>query len=636
MDRNRAPRPWVLTLAALVSVLLAHAPAIEGSFIWDDHEVVIGSRLVTNPAGLREFFETAFFSHQDAEPGGRGYFRPLTVFSWAVDHALHGVNASGYHVTNVLLHVLNTWLLLLLLRRAGASTLAASVGAALWGMMPRLTEAVSWISGRTDALAASFVLGALLLGSRHGTWRSAGASALLLCGLLSKEVALAGFAALLWLWLRRPGASLRARLVSTIPLAVAGAAYAALRLRAVEMPPHGVGLGARRLSAAVEAVGRYAVAILDPWHPNAQNGRLFAANWTYFALGIACLVALALLAVRLRRRERSELEGAGFVLAAVSLGLVLHIVPFVVNVVAADRFLYLPLAGLTLATTRPLATALGRLPSPLRLVGVAVLALSLGACTFRRARLWTDEIDFWTFSYEQDRTNNGTATIELGNIFFRAGLHLHALGVYQSYSDDRGVNYSILGNNMATTLQSLGHYRAARHVLRQVVQRNPEIPKFHVNLALAELSLGNFAAARAELSETLRLMPAHIVARAVLRRIPELEAERSRLEGNDMQQLLLRSRHSVEVARTRDAIDLLVRATEKGTLSPPDARTALQLAGKFADPAAFRAVYLGYVRAMGGAAPAAIEQGYRLRQEASQRLLALWPSLGLSLPKLPE
>ena len=62
--------------------------------------------------------------------------------------------------------------------------------------MPRLTESVTWVVGRTDLLAALFVLLALRLqpsGSEgRAWWKSVVASLLVLLGLLSKEVAIVG------------------------------------------------------------------------------------------------------------------------------------------------------------------------------------------------------------------------------------------------------------------------------------------------------------------------------------------------------------------------------------------------------------------------------------------------------------
>ena len=90
--------------------------------------------------------------------------RPFVSLAYRLDFAVWGLNAFGFHLTNVLLHVLNCWLVLLLARRmlppvAGASWLAT----ALFAVAPCHAEAVSWINGRTDLVAAGFYLGSCLL-----------------------------------------------------------------------------------------------------------------------------------------------------------------------------------------------------------------------------------------------------------------------------------------------------------------------------------------------------------------------------------------------------------------------------------------------------------------------------------------
>jgi hypothetical protein len=124
------------------------------------------------------------------------------------------------------------------------------------------------------------------------------------------------------------------------------------------------------------------------------------------------------------------------------------------------------------------------------------------------------------------------------------------------------------------------------------------------------------------------------VAKLVQERLPTLESLQPKLTGESMPELLKRSVYAVEVARTKEAIDLAIQAMAVGTLSRSDAERALFVAGKFGSPEAFRAVFQGYERSMQGSVPEAVQQGYRMRQETARRLLALWPSLGLQLPKL--
>jgi tetratricopeptide (TPR) repeat protein len=629
---SSVPRPSVLLLVTLVCVLVAYSPASGAPFIWDDFLIVRDSALVARPSGLSSFFDSAFISNQEAEPGGRGYYRPLTVMTWAIDHLVHQSNPSGYHLTNLLLHALNTALLLGLLRRTGASALAASVGALLWALFPRLTEAVAWISGRTDVLAGTFVLLALTIW-RVSSWsrRSLAALALLL-GLLSKEAALSGMFAITVLELRAPNRSWRARLTALLPLATAGAVYAALRISAIGAPLVGSFVSlSRRVTAFFEALGRYASALVDAWRPDAQMGRLMTPSLPFIVAGAVTALGLGVVFWRLRRRELRELEVAGIVVSIAALGLVLHVLPLAVNIVAADRFLYLPLAGLALAATRGTAELVGRLRAPLRAAAVGALLASFAVATFVRTLEWTDEIDFWTKTFRQHPETNGPAAVELGNIYSRAGLYRHAVGVYQSYRDAPDSNYGMVGNNMASSLQSLGQYRAARHVLRQVLAVFPTTPKFRVSMALAELSLGNFEAADRQFDEALRLYPGYPIALTMKRRLPELrKADQKISHGDGVPALLERAKHSVEMGRTRDAFKSFERVIALGGLPRHEAEGALLFAQRYADPATTERIYRAYVAALGGQAPPdGVAEAYRLRQESARRLLMLWPELGL-------
>lgn len=98
--------------------------------------------------------------------------RPVANLSFALDYALGGEAVTGYHATNLLLHILSGLLLFGVLRRTlaqpvvpekfrtHADWLALAV-AALWAVHPLQTAAVTYVSQRTELLAAFFYLGTL-------------------------------------------------------------------------------------------------------------------------------------------------------------------------------------------------------------------------------------------------------------------------------------------------------------------------------------------------------------------------------------------------------------------------------------------------------------------------------------------
>jgi hypothetical protein len=77
-----------------------------------------------------------------------GFWQPLTWLSLMTDAQFHGLRAGGYHLSNVLLHGVNTLLLFLLLRRLTGAHWRSAVVAALFAVHPLHVESVAWISER--------------------------------------------------------------------------------------------------------------------------------------------------------------------------------------------------------------------------------------------------------------------------------------------------------------------------------------------------------------------------------------------------------------------------------------------------------------------------------------------------------
>jgi len=83
-------------------------------------------------------------------------WHPLTWLSLLADYELYGLNAVGYHVSSLLLHILNTLLLFLVLRRMTGETWKCLTVAALFGVHPLNIESVVWIAERKNLLSTLF------------------------------------------------------------------------------------------------------------------------------------------------------------------------------------------------------------------------------------------------------------------------------------------------------------------------------------------------------------------------------------------------------------------------------------------------------------------------------------------------
>ena len=147
-DLFRRGNASVLCLLLFGLVLWVFFPSIHGTFIeFDDASYVTGNAHIhLTPANV----VWAFWHGQDAN------WHPLTLWSLMLDHQLYGLKPWGYHLTNVLLHAINTVLVFLVLRRMTGTTWRSLMVAVLFGLHPLRVESVTWISERKDVLGTLF------------------------------------------------------------------------------------------------------------------------------------------------------------------------------------------------------------------------------------------------------------------------------------------------------------------------------------------------------------------------------------------------------------------------------------------------------------------------------------------------
>lgn len=145
----------VLLLLGALS-FIAYAPAVRGGFVWDDDYYVFENPTLRNFAGLQTIWFDIF---RDPRDYVLPQYYPLTHTSFWIEHRLWGMNPTGYHVTNVLLHLLSAMLVWLILRRLNVP--GALLAAAVFAVHPVHVESVAWISERKNVLSLTLMLASL-------------------------------------------------------------------------------------------------------------------------------------------------------------------------------------------------------------------------------------------------------------------------------------------------------------------------------------------------------------------------------------------------------------------------------------------------------------------------------------------
>ena len=532
-------------LAALALGLLAsvcYLPAmLWGGLIWDD-------QLWSDSHAVREWSGLGAIWSWPTRIEGEAHYWPLTYTTFWLEHKIWGLAPAGYHVVNVLLHLLNSLLVWRLLLRLAVP--GAWVAAAVFAAHPLHVESVAWIIERKDVLSGLFYLTAVLVWLRFleqpRPWRYGLALLLFAAGLLSKSIVVTLPLALLILQWWKNG-----RITARDLKRVAPFFPVALLITAVDLSSFGSRHGIldyslpERMLLASRALWFYAGKLAWPTdlaviYPRWEVSLGDAWAWLYLA-GAAALAAT--LWLMRHRVGRGPLAGALFF--AVTLSPVLGFVNYgyMKYSFVADRFQYLASIGVMAVLIGAAVHGAGRLTGGLKLgaTGLLVVVLALlGTTTWRQAEVYRDMVTLFSHIVSLNPQAHN-AHIHLSNALTRAGRREEALAAARSAVEkrpDHANAHAILGAllvstkqfieaeailgraleidpshkenryNIAEMLRVQSRYQEALEAYRVVIEIDPEDARAHAYMGDVLVRLHRYADAVESLNKALTLIEA--------------------------------------------------------------------------------------------------------------------------------
>jgi protein O-mannosyl-transferase len=498
----------VLTLA----VIVVYGRSIRAPFIFDDTPAIVQNPSITRLWPL--IGDVSMPGPLNAPLLAPTARRPVVNLSFALNYRVGGLDPVGYHVVNLVLHFLCATVLAALVRRTlllpyfqGAfdrsAGLLAAVVALIWVVHPLNTETVVYVTQRTELLAALFYLTTLWAASRSWTadsresalgWAGVAIAACWL-GIASKEV-VASAPVAVWLYQRTFLAE------SSTPQRRAWAFYVALALGWIGAALSAViaaGSGAladdrHRVSFPVwwvtqaKSVLLYLKLTLWPWplsiHYTSSYLSTFAAAWPW-VLG-AMAAAAAAIALVWRR------PAARFVVVVVVMTLAPTLVVPLPKMVAAERRMYLPLAGLiTLAVVAGYRFLCDRKDVRRAWLAAGVAATSilvLGAVSVRRLEAYETAVTIWEDNVLR-QPDDAMSHYNLGVALLDERRFEEAM---QSFERTLVLepDHTMALDNLGSALNSLGRPQDAIAPLEKALQIDPADAFAHNNLGSALLRLG--------------------------------------------------------------------------------------------------------------------------------------------------
>jgi tetratricopeptide (TPR) repeat protein len=366
--------------------------------------------------------------------------RPAMLASLMLDAAVWGRDPFGYHLTSVLMHVVNVILVWLVIRKVTGGegeteqVLAPLLAALVFAVHPIVTEAVCEPTFREDLLVALCTLSALVLAMRHDpaipgfdTRRAIGCTALCLVAIASKEAGIVApmlLAAYWWLFRRGEPGRFWAVTIGGAKLVVV--AFLAARFLLEPSPssifeskpkyPGGSLSQAMLLEPRILAL--YAQLILFPLNLCADYG-LASVSHLQLPLALVLLAAIAVAGAIAARYDRRLLFA--FCMIVLPLVPVANLIP--IYRAAADRYLYLPMAGVAsvVACLLDAPWLIGRETLRQRILAgcMAVLAV-LGTVCIDRQTVWANSLALWSDAFRKNPASF-TSAVGLGETLREAG-----------------------------------------------------------------------------------------------------------------------------------------------------------------------------------------------------------------------
>jgi tetratricopeptide (TPR) repeat protein len=487
-----------MAAALAVATLAVYGQVISHQFINLDDDLYIRENPMVIGGLTLKGIAWAFTTFYDSN------WHPLTWLSHMVDSQIFGVNAGGHLFVNLLIHVSNTLLLFLFLKRVTGASWRSAIVAALFALHPLHVESVAWAIERKDTLSTFFGLLSLLAYARYAeapSWRRYTLVALWLSlGLMAKPTLVTWPFVLLLLdyWpLRRlewqPADGLGRFAKAWVPLIrekLPLFCLVAASMVVTYLAQSYVGTRAfveasflLRLSNALASYAKYL--LLTVWPSGLAINYPFSPGgvpaWQV-AAAVALLLAITAIAIREARKRPYLVTGWLWFLG--TLVPVIGLVQVGGGRAMADRYYYIPSIGLFMAiifglADLALAWRIGRVTIA---AASAIVLLILGSLAVLQVSRWRDSVTLfeWTLSVT---SNNALIQNQLGVILNRQGKHAEAAAHFTEALRIKPDYFHALAN-MGWVLRQQGKDAEAISFLQRALTVRPDSADTHRQLGL--------------------------------------------------------------------------------------------------------------------------------------------------------
>lgn len=497
---------FVLVLAALaLLVLAAFRPCLNNGFInLDDNSYIVENSLIRSISApnIRSWFSSGY----------EGNYYPMVLLAYALEYKVNGSDPKVYHITSILLHLLNAFLVFALFFLLLKNGWTAGIIAALWAVHPLRVESVAWAAAQKDLIYTFFALLSLSTYLRYkdrGSFGDYAASLvlfLLACFSKGMAVALVPVLILLDYHLGKP-VNVRYWLEKA-PYIVLAIAFGMISYYAQNQSQFIQ--ASRSLSANLLTAGYgflfYLAKLAFPFRLSAFHPYPgMPLPWTFYLASISSLL-LVIVLLTWGRRNKTVFFGGLFYLATILP--VLQIVP-VGGFVAAERYSYFASLGLFFIAGSYLYKMINsrsRLVSMASLVLVILMVAAGSAASYQRCTIWRDSLSLWSDAINKYPGTNDFAYNHRGNAYDITGQNDLAVDDFTRAVTINPLNFAAFYNRSCSYLKLKRPDQAIEDCSRAIAL-DPAFAKAYSGRGLAYGMKEQYDLSLSDLSRAIALSP---------------------------------------------------------------------------------------------------------------------------------
>ncbi|HWY13487.1 MAG TPA: tetratricopeptide repeat protein [Bacteroidia bacterium] len=503
MIRNKKYSNGLFLAIIAILTLSIYFPSLNNKFLndWDDGVYVINNPQIKSlhSDSISYTLNKAFKSYT------YGHYHPLTMLSYCMEYNLSGVNPKTYHITNLLLHILNAFLVFALVWLLVRQSLVAFITSLLFALHPMHVETVAWIADRKDLLCSLFFIAAMcsyvMYHQNQNKKYYILTFFLFVLALFSKAMAITFPVVLFALDYFMTGKISIKNSKGKLLFLILSLIFGYVSILAQKSNDALADLDhiniLEKIMFSSYSIIMYVVKLFSFSNISAFYNYPLTENGKYPLFFYAApFLLFGLIWVVLKIKQHKKLIRFGLAFFLITIALVLQIIP-AGNVIMADRYTYLPYIGLFFIiagfSNSIIANISLKSTSARPIVMASLVVYVFGCCyfSFGRTKVWNNSMSLWTDTIEK----NPDAALPYCN---RAALFLKQNQTEKAISDLNHAitirpKYITAHYNRGIAFMRLGKFNEAVNDFSMVLQnKSRDIISVYMNRGDAYMQLGNY------------------------------------------------------------------------------------------------------------------------------------------------